>query len=167
MNNNENSIEKLAELVKGIDFAMMTTFDESGHLHSRPMSTQQFDKETSCFWFFTKDDFPKAKEIDADPHVNLSYSDPAHNRYVSVSGHAEIIHDKNKMKELWNPLLRAWFPLGLEEPHICLIRIPVEKAEYWDSPSSKMIQLAGFIKAVLTGKPLEYAGENKKINIRN
>jgi hypothetical protein len=42
----------------------------------------------------------------------------------------------------------------------------VEKAEYWDSPSSKVVQLIGFTKAILTGKPYGAEGaEHQKVNL--
>jgi general stress protein 26 len=75
------------------------------------------------------------------------------------------VHDKGKMKKLWNPLYKAWFPKGLDDPDICLLRIRVESAEYWDTPSSKMVQLAGFIKAVATGERY-HPGENRELEIK-
>jgi general stress protein 26 len=45
-----SDIQKLAELMKGIRFAMLTTVEEDGTLHSRPMTTQdtEFDGDL-CF----------------------------------------------------------------------------------------------------------------------
>jgi general stress protein 26 len=48
-------------------------------------------------------------EIKKHGRVNVSFSDPAHQNYVSISGKAEIVSDKTKAKELWNPYLKAWF----------------------------------------------------------
>lgn len=159
-----SDIEKIRDLIKGISFAMLTTVDEDGSLRSRPMQTQEteFDGE---LWFFTGASTPKVGEVQRDQRVNLSYADPDDNRYVSLSGTAALVLDRAKMKELWKPVLKAWFPGGLEDPELALLRVKVEKAEYWDSPSSKMVQLAGFLKAIATGKRLEYAGENEKLEL--
>jgi general stress protein 26 len=81
-----------------------------------------------------------------------------------VSGRAELVLDKQKMAELWNPVYKAWFPKGLEDPEIALLRVKVEKAEYWDMPHSAAVKVIGFAKAVLTGKPYE-PGENKKLDL--
>jgi general stress protein 26 len=94
----------------------------------------------------------------------LSYASPDDNAYVSVSGTAEIVKDKAKMEELWNPILKAWFPDGLETPGICLLKVTAEQAEYWDSPNSKIVQIAGFVKAMVTGKSAD-GGENEKISL--
>ncbi len=159
----EEAIEKLNGLIEDIDFAMLTTVDTDGVLRSRPMSTQkaEFDGE---LWFFTSDRTHKTEEIERDSRVNVSYAEPKDNVYVSVSGAASISKDRAKMEELWNPILKAWFPDGLETPGICLLKVDVEQAEYWDSPSSTLVQVAGFVKALVTGNRAS-GGENEKINL--
>jgi general stress protein 26 len=161
-NEREQSIEKLREMLEDIDFCMMTTMD-GGQLHCRPMSTQaaEFDAE---IWFFTRDDSHKISEIEKDNRVCLGYANPDDSTYVSVSGRAEMSKDRAKMEELWNPILKAWFPDGLEDPNICLMKVTVEQAEYWESPSGKVVQLLGFVKALATGQEANY-GENRKIDL--
>jgi general stress protein 26 len=164
-NSNRNkSIEKLASLIKDIRFAMLTTLCRDGSLRSRPMATQQ-DAFDGVLWFFTSANEAKVREIQDDDHVNVSYADPDKNNYISVSGRATLVRDKVIAKELWNPLFKAWFPKGLDDPQLALLRIAVERAEYWDSPNSKLVQLAGFLKAVVTGKQAK-GGENEKITLR-
>ena len=155
--------EKLNELIKDIDFTMMTTIDTNGILRSRPMSTQN-SEITDALWFFTSDQTHKTDEIGKDNRVNLSYAAPDDNAYISVSGTAEIVHDKAKMEELWNPVLKAWFPKGLDDPHICLLKVNPEQAEYWDSSSSTLVQIVGFVKAMVTGQRAD-GGENEKVNL--
>lgn len=159
-------MEKLGELIKGIKFAMFTTVDSDGSLRSRPMATQETEFD-GTLWFFTDKTTPKVSEVEKEHHVNVSYADPDDNRYVSVSGRAEMVDDKKKMEELWTPAIKAWFPDGLEDPRITLVKVDVEKAEYWDSPSSTLVQLAGFAKALITGKRMEDAGENEKIDLKH
>jgi general stress protein 26 len=166
MDNNktrEEAIEKLNDLIEDIDFAMLTTVDTDGVLRSRPMSTQkaEFDGD---LWFFTSDKTHKTEEIERDNRVNASYAEPKDNVYVSVSGTASIVKDRAEMEELWNPILKAWFPKGLDDPHICLLKVNVEQAEYWDSPSSTLVQIVGFVKALVTGQRAD-GGENEKINL--
>lgn len=148
----EGSIEKLASLLKDIKFTMFTTREGSGRLVSRPMATQsvEFDGE---LWFFTRKSSSLCAEIWLNPQVNLGYASPSSNRYVSVCGRADQVNDGAKIKELWNPILRAWFPDGLEDPELTLVKVTVDSAQYWDTPSSKVVQLVGFAKAFLTGEP--------------
>ncbi|MDQ3490716.1 MAG: pyridoxamine 5'-phosphate oxidase family protein [Pyrinomonadaceae bacterium] len=156
----QESVDKIKELTEGIDFAMLTTLS-GGHLRSRPMSTQQFESDGDL-WFFTSDNSHKIDEINADNRVNVAYSKPEDNTYVSVSGTAEISKDRAKIEELWSPVLKAWFPEGLEDPTLCLLKVSVEEAEYWEASSSTLVQLFGFVKAMATGQEADYR-ENKKV----
>lgn len=162
---NPDSLEKLGHLIGRIKVAMLTTVDEDGTLRSRPMATQNptepFDGE---LWFFTHADTPKVDEVEHQHQVNVAYADPGSQTYVSVSGWATLVRDRAKAEELWTPALKAWFPEGLEDPRLALLRVGVEKAEYWDTPSSTFVHLAGFVKAVATGRPYE-PGENEKISL--
>lgn len=160
--NRDESINKLKELLEGIDFCMLTTIDQ-GHLRSRPMSTQEFDLDGDL-WFFTSEDTHKIDEIQKDNRVNVAYSKPDDSVYVSVSGRAEVVKDRAKIDELWSPVLKAWFPEGKDDPKLCLLKIPIEQAEYWDSSSSTIVQLFGMVKAIATGTEADY-GENKKLDL--
>lgn len=156
------SIKKLHDLIKDIKFAMLTTVEEDGCLRSRPMATQEFEFDGDL-WFFTSANAPKVHEVQHDQHVNVSYAQPDKQKYVSVSGTAQLVRDRQKIEELWNPLFKAWFPQGLDEPDLALLKVSVTKAEYWDSPSSQVVRLLGFAKAVVTGKPISNPGDNEKI----
>lgn len=158
----EESIKKLGELVKDVKMAMLTTID-GGALRSRPLATQDTDFN-GTLWFMTSDKTHKTDEIEKDNRVNVAYANPDDNVYVSISGKTEIVKDREKIEEFWNPIYKAWFPEGLDDPTICLLRVDVEQAEYWDSPSSTLVQIAGFVKAVVTGERAQ-GGENEKINL--
>lgn len=158
----QESIEKLKTLTEGIDFCMLTTIN-GGQLRSRPMSTQEFGSDGEL-WFFTSDQTHKVDEIEADDRVNAAYSKPNDNVYVSVSGRGAIVKDRQKIEELWNPILKAWFPDGLDDPTLCLLKVSVEEAEYWDSPNSKIVQLVGFVKALVTGQQAD-GGDHGKVNL--
>ena len=155
-----NAIEKIRKLTEDIDFCMLTTID-AGHMRSRPMSTQQTEFDGDL-WFFTDDNTHKIDEIAKDNRVCAAYAKPDSDTYVSISGRAELVRDPAKMEELWSPVLKAWFPGGLEDPHLCLLKVTAEQAEYWDSPSGKLVQLFGFVKAIATGEEADW-GENKKV----
>ncbi|WP_242918809.1 pyridoxamine 5'-phosphate oxidase family protein [Pontibacter liquoris] len=166
MNNDQNTqenLQKLIDKIKDIDVAMMSTIEDDGCIRSRPMQTQQV-KDDGAIWFFTGYESEKSHELQHDAHVNLSYANPDDNVYVSVSGKATLTRDQAKIDELWSPAIKAWFPKGKDDPNIGLIKVTIDKAEYWDSPSSTMVQLYGMAKAALTGKRPD-GGENKKINL--
>ena len=158
------TIAKFSELIADIHFAMLTTVASDGTLRSRPMATlkTEFDGD---LWFFTDDDSPKVDEIIDEKHVCVSFSAPDKQKYVSVSGLAGLVRDKDRARELWTPAAKAWFPNGIDDPHLGLLRVRAQTIEYWDSPSSKMVQLYGFAKAVVTGDRPKNLGEHKKVDV--
>ena len=157
--------KKLYDLVKDVKFAMMTTVEPDGTLHSRPMYNQEAD-EHGDFWFFTKLHSPKVEEISKDNQINLSFADPSSQTYVSISGKAEVSRDKSKINEKWSEGLRTWFPGGKDDPEVALIRVHPQEGEYWDSPSSTLIHLYGYVKATVTGEPPTELTDQKKVNLR-
>ena len=144
------TIEKLNLLTKDINIAMVTTIDK-GVLRSRPMATQETDFDGEL-WFFTSKQTHKAEEIEKDNRVNVSYSEPEDNRYVSMSGTAELVDDRAKIEELWSPTYLAWFPKGLEDENLILLKVSVEQAEYWDATSSSVVEALGLLKSLVTGE---------------
>lgn len=162
----DEAIQKIRELTKGIRFAMLTTVSPDHSLHSRPMAPQELELD-GTLWFFTGKSTHKTHEIRYDQHVNVAYASPDSNTYVSLSGRAQIVEDKEKAKELWNPAYRAWFPDGLDDPDLCLLKVEVDSAEYWDSPSSPVVHLYGLAKAMLTGKRADDIGDNEEVDLRS
>lgn len=164
-NTRDADFQKLREMIKDIDFCMLTTVDENSDLHSRPMSLNSDVDQEGNLWFFTNKSSHKVSEINRTPKCNVSFADPDDSRYVSITGTAELVTDKQKIEELWKPVLKAWFPEGPEGPDIALLKVAIEKAEYWDSPSSKVAQVIGFVSAIVTGKQADW-GENKKLDLQ-
>lgn len=160
----DEQVKKVADLMKDVKIAMLTTSAGNGGLHSRPMGVQQVEFDGDL-WFFASRSSRKAAEIRQNSMVNVAFSKPDDQTYVSVSGHAELVDDQGKTKELWNPLLKAWFPKGIDDPDLTLIKIEVDGAEYWDSPSSAVVTLFGFVKSLATGSPPDI-GENERVDLR-
>ncbi|MEH1940409.1 MAG: pyridoxamine 5'-phosphate oxidase family protein [Nostoc sp.] len=141
----DQQIQKLHELIKNIDYGMFTTVDDDGSLHSYPMSKSGEINSESTLWFFTYADSHKVTEIEHYEQVNISFSSPEEQRYVSISGNAQLVKDRNKMRELWKPELQTWFPKGLDEPDIALLKVNISQVNYWDSASSFKPQTISFL----------------------
>lgn len=149
-------LKKLGEMLRGIRIAMLTTADAMGTLRSRPMATQKLEFDGDL-WFFTRGQGGKVEEIDHNAHVNVAYAMPNDNRYVSVSGTAKVVHDDMKMHELWDPSYSEYFPGGLSDPDLALLKVEVQKAEYWTAPGSaiqqtKQAKTVGFNRGVMTSR---------------
>src|SRR6476646_8442550 len=156
------SLNKLRELVKDIDFCMLTTVNEQGDMHSRPMSSNGDIDAEGNLWFFTGVSSHKVNEIKQKNRVNVSFADPDNQRYVSITGRAELVRDRNKIAELWQPEFKMWFPEGKDDPEVSLLRVSLEKAEYWNSPSSTISYALNFVSSLVTGEQPDL-GENKNL----
>ncbi|MBD2104980.1 pyridoxamine 5'-phosphate oxidase family protein [Leptolyngbya sp. FACHB-261] len=157
-------LKKLREMIKDIEYGMLTTLDETGKLHSRPMSTNGHVEFDGDLWFFTYASSHKVVEVEQNHQVNVSFSAPNKQQYVSMSGTAQLVRDRNKLEQLWQPQLTAWFPKGLEEPDLGLLKVSVETAEYWDSPSSPVAHAVSLISALTTGKPQD-PSQHERLNL--
>lgn len=153
---------KVWSLIKDIEFALMVTKGADGKLSGRPMAAMQTDFDGDL-WFLSRIGTPKIEEVLHDENVLLAYSEPKDQNYVSVAGTAEIVRDKQAIADHWSESARVWFPKGPDDPAICLIKVKVETAEYWDAPSSTWLHAYGYVKARLTGEPPHHVGDNKVV----
>lgn len=159
----DNRYEDVWKRIKDIRFAMLTTTDEDGSLVARPMTTVQ--KEFSgTLWFFTSLSSPPAKAVAAHGVVGVQYSEPKSDVYVSLSGDARMEHDRARMEALWSPMVKAWFPQGIDDPDLGMIRIDIHRAEYWDVEESKPVQLFKMAKAAMIGERPRL-GEHKTVTM--
>ncbi|PWJ54272.1 general stress protein 26 [Dyadobacter jejuensis] len=154
-------IEKLKELASEIKICMFTTL-EKGKIVSRPMTALETDDDGNI-WFFTSKDTDIGSQM-REEEVTLLFASPEENSYLSVSGSYHQVQDEEKKKSLWNPISKAWFPAGKEDPSLVMIRVCPQEASYWDSSSSKMVVFLSLLKSMVTGKqPAE--GEHGTIEL--
>lgn len=156
------ALRKLSDMIRHIEFAMLTS-EDCPHLRSRPMVAAQKDFQGTLF-FYTRASAHKVDEVGANQRVGVSYADPSHQNYVSLSGTASIVRDHAEIKAHWSEAMRTWFPKGTEDPDIAILKVDVEQAEYWDAPNSTMVHLYGYLKAVTTGTP-PHPGGNEKVQV--
>jgi general stress protein 26 len=149
------AIVKARKLLPSFRTAMLVTKgSEAGELHMRPMALQG-DLSTfgGTLWFFTDDRSDKIREIEREPRVFLVFQNEQESRYLQLAGTASPVTDRAKMRELYTPAIRTWFPGGLEDPHVMLIRIDVTNGTFWETPGGMVHVLAAFTKSVVTGTP--------------
>lgn len=160
-----NPSETLWELVKDIKFAMFTTRHATGLMHSRPMTAQNKSiDEASTLYFFTSKSGELAGDIAQDGSVGVTFADPGKDSYVGIGGTARLVDDQAKKEALWNKMTEAWFPKGVNDPDLGLIEVKINKAEYWDVKTNKVVQLLKMATAAVTGKP-PHMGEHKEVHL--
>lgn len=146
----QEALKKLTELVKEVKICMFATIGQDQSLYSRPMQTIDVD-EHGNLWFFTNEYSGKVDDVTKNYTVYLMYSHPGQNSYLHVKGECTLINDKEKMKELWSPVVKAWFPKGVEDPALALLKVETSEASYWDG-SSKFVVFYNMVKAIAKGE---------------
>jgi general stress protein 26 len=168
MNNDKTTevqLEKVRSLLKNFRTAMMITSGDGGHPHARPMG---FHADAAAFdgtlWFFSARNSAKMHEIGLAKPASLTFQNESDHVYLFIEGSAVEVDDRPKMEALYTPLIRTWFPKGLEDPNLTLIRFDAERIAYWDSPGGMLQVLAAFAKAVVTGTPGK-GGESGEVRL--
>jgi general stress protein 26 len=144
--------EDLWKRIEELRFVMLTTHDRDGTLNARPVSTQEVDPD-GALWFFVARDGGIAADVTRNPHVNVCVMDVGQDLYVWLRGTAELVDDRAKVEALWSPMARAWFVEGPGDPNLGLLRVEVQRGDYWDVKSSTLVQFFALAKAILTKTP--------------
>lgn len=149
--------KNVRDLLQGFDTAMLVTHLPSGHLRARPMAIAK-KGDQGDLWFATRVDSPKVEEIEGDHDVNVTMQEGE--RFLSLSGVAQVVVDREALDRLWDEAWRAWFPEGKDTDRLALIHVTPHEAEYWEHAGRDKVRLH-----FEPGMPLErrgVAGEEKK-----
>lgn len=147
------AIEKLKELAHN-KICMFCT-KENGHLVSRPMDAQQVDDDGNL-WFMSRLGSDKNIQIETNDHwVYLIFMDISKQHYLSITGDAEILVDKQKTEEIWDTFAKAWFKGGKDDPEITLIKVTPRESHYWDTKDGKFVSLVKIALATISSKEMD------------
>jgi general stress protein 26 len=155
-----DELQKLAELLKGFRFAMLTTRASDGTLTAHPLTVQEAEFDGDL-WFIIGKDASAVTHIALDPVVGVSFS--SNDSWLSLAGNASLVDDAAKLRALWSAGVEAWFPNGPEDPNVGLLKVDALSGEYWDSPGGKVASLVAFVKHKVTGE--KYEGDNEKFEL--
>jgi general stress protein 26 len=156
-------LEKIKDIIEDIRIATLVTKDNDGPMRGRPMATAEVDDD-GTLWFFTDEYSAKVEEISEKKEVLVSYASKSQNAYVMINGTASLIDDRKKIEELWKPAMKAFFPKGLDDKKILLIRVDGEQAEYWEGSSSRIVIAFNVARSIATGKQYNQ-GEHGKVDL--
>ncbi|MBP6312090.1 MAG: pyridoxamine 5'-phosphate oxidase family protein [Flavobacteriales bacterium] len=159
----QDAIDKMKELGERKVCMFMTTMDRRP-IPVRPMAVQQVC-EHGNFWFLSSRTSAKDQQLRKDPQVQLLFADASNAEFMSVLGTAEEIDDQQKKLDLWNPIAKAWFPNGVEDPDLTVIKVTTTDAQYWDTEHGKLVSMIKILGAVVTGEPAD-GGVQGKLHVR-
>lgn len=128
-------VQKVYELISGMDIAMVTTVDSSsaeGRLTSRPLSTQVAEEDGDVL-FLVRRSSPVAADVLADARVNVAYS--SMKAWVSLAGTATLVEDRALVERLWSKGADMFMEGGPDNPDNVVLRVSGDTAHYWGGES--------------------------------
>jgi general stress protein 26 len=148
---NEEALKKFVKLVNDVNVCMFITNNRNEN-HTRPMATIEVE-ENGTLWFFTDVRSIKVEEITADSTAHLVYAHPGKESYLDVWGKGSVVTDKQTLRDKWSPLVKAWFPNGVDDPNLALLKVTPQEVYYWDAEAGRMVSFLKIIAGAITGKP--------------
>ncbi|TPM26460.1 pyridoxamine 5'-phosphate oxidase family protein [Mesorhizobium sp. B2-3-4] len=136
----DRSLAEIAEKMRAIDVAMLSTHTQNGAIAGRPMSNNQDVEYDGSSYYFTWDKSQVVEDIERDANVSLAFKGDD-GFWVAVEGNAEIIRDKAAFEEHWNEDIDDWFENGTDTPGLAMIRIEAVRAHYWDGEDEGEVTL--------------------------
>ena len=154
----DDKTDRAWELMKKIAICMLATHD-GDQIRARPMGAY-VRREDDAVYFLTDARRHKDDEIRQTPNVCLAFADASGQKYVSVTGHAEVSADRSKIKELWGTPAKAWWD-SPDDPNIRVLKVTPNEAEYWDGPGTVVSYIKMAAAAISGTRP--DMGENRKV----
>jgi general stress protein 26 len=148
----EKSLAELAERMKDIDFALLSTRTANGDIAARPMSNNREVEYDGDSYFFTCDETGTVADIEGDRQVGLGYQAKAgllgmRPFFLTIEGRAELIRDKGRFAEHWTKDLDRWFKQGVDTPGLTLVQVSAERLHYWDGYDEGELVLSERVEA--------------------
>jgi general stress protein 26 len=142
------SLEELAEKMRDIDFAVLSTRTENGAIAARPMSNNREVEFNGDAYFFTYEEARTVEDIRRDPRVGLAYQAKSgllglRPFFLTGEARVEIIKDKARFAEHWTKDLDRWFDKGVDAPGLTLLKLTAERIHYWDGYEEGEIKVRG------------------------
>lgn len=159
----DQKIEDLSAFISNCKFGMMTTRDaKTGNLMSRCMALAAKESGGIDLLFYTNTESNKTNELNADPHVNISFLNSS-GEWASISGVSDIVTDRSLVQQHYSPQLKAWLgDLGdgvhdgsENDPRIGVIRVKTATATYSIASKNVIGRVVGIAQGAVTGKPAQ------------
>lgn len=145
-----DDVDRVWALMKKIGFCMLSTHDGED-IRARPMAAY-VERDEHAIYFLTDAASHKDEEIERNPHVGLAFADAGDEKFVSVTGRATILNDRQKIKELWSTPAKAWWD-SPDDPSIRVLKITPKDAQYWDRPGKAMSYVKMLAAVVSSSRP--------------
>jgi general stress protein 26 len=146
----DTDTDRVWSLMDKIGFCMLSTHDGED-IRSRPMAAH-VERDANAIYFLTDANSHKDEEVARDSAVGLAFADPDDQKYVSLTGRAEVSNDRAKIKDLWSTAAKAWWK-SADDPSIRVLKVTPKDAQYWDSPGTVVSYIKMAAAAVSDARP--------------
>jgi len=150
----KDAVERIGNTVKKAHTCFFCTQAVQGSGGVRPMGVLDVDAAGNL-WFLSAADSRKNQELALDPHVTLFFQGSAHSDFLHLTGHANVSRDKQKIRELWSPIIKTWFTEGVDDPRITVIKVTPTDGYYWDNKHGSAVAGAKMLVGAAIGKTLD------------
>jgi len=152
MTDAEGERQRVRGLIERAGVAMLMNVDEKGTHVGRPMLPLLVESD-SHIYFLTHHSSRKVAQLAVRPQVGVSMI--SGNCFIVVAGSAQLSRDRELIRRLWSPTYRAWFPEGEGDREVIVIRVAVDRIDYWEPPSNRILRLVQAAKAILTRRGVD------------
>ncbi len=167
--NNVDSVEteefeKILLKMKDIQVSFLNTQFEDGVI-TRPMIARFDEADRTAMYFISGGEGSQVDAMLNDKMVSVSMSDKSQKIYIVIKGKCTLTKSKAKIKLFWNSMTDLWFPKGLENSDVSLIKMDFDTLECWDSSGNLIIKAIDMLVAKINKRPPEF-GTKSTIHIK-
>lgn len=147
------AVEKIRAIAKSARICLLGTSEGHLPLEVRPMSVQDVDAAGNL-WFLSSRSSHQNRQISRHPQAQLLFSNPGASEFLSLQGRAFVTDSRPLKEKYWSALAKGWFPGGIDDPELTVLRFQTETGHYWDTEYGKTITMLSVLAGALTGQPL-------------
>jgi general stress protein 26 len=145
----EKNERPLHDVLKNFDIAILVTH-HTKEMHARPMVVARLDANMDIY-LLTDTDSVKVHEINQNPDALITFQ--SSKQFASVKGEVVVSHDRVLLESMWKETWKVWFPGGVYDPNIAILKFTAHEGEYWDNAGMQGLKyLYGAAKAYIAGE---------------
>jgi general stress protein 26 len=143
------TLSDIAEIMRDIDFCVLSARAADGSIGARPMSNNSEVDYDGTSYFFTYENARMVDDIERESKIGLSYQGKAGlmgvvgkpGIFVHVESDAELVRDVAAFAEHWDKSLDRWFEQGPQTPGLVMIKAAARRIHYWDGEEEAEVML--------------------------
>jgi general stress protein 26 len=133
-------------------------------MHARPMVIARLDKGMDTY-LLTDSDSVKVHEISKNPNALVTFQSSS--QFASMKGEVVVTHDRTLLETMWKETWKVWFPLGIGDPNIAILKFTPHEGEFWDNAGMQGLKyIYGAAKAYIAGeRPNPDTAQHDKVKL--